>query len=123
MPNSLPSRRLSRKVAAHVARLGSSPFEKYRPTIEELRYNNPTSIARIRHLIADHGRQKLRHELERLWAVFHFQDASVDLRNRDNEFHGVDYINYRTGRLEHAFTGVIQKPSRGTKGQIEAFLQ
>ena len=45
------------------------------------------------------------------------------LRNRDNEFHGAAYTDYRTGKLKHAFTGVVQKPSRGTEGQIEAFVE
>ena len=69
------------------------------------------------------GRKTLRHKLENAWAAFHFQDASVDLRQRDNEFHGVSYVDFKTGKLEHGFTGVVEKPERGAIGQVKAFEQ
>ena len=69
------------------------------------------------------GRAKLRHDLENSWAAFHWQYASVDLRQRDNEFHGASYVDFKSGKLKHAFTGVVEKSKRGAISQIQAFKQ
>ena len=65
----------------------------------------------------------MRNTLENAWVDFRFQDASVDLRQRDNEFHGASYVDFKTGKLIHGFTGVVEKPKRGALGQVEAFQQ
>ena len=61
--------------------------------------------------------------MENAWAACHFQDASVDLRQRDNEFHGASYVAVKTGNLIHGFTVVVEKSRRGAFGQVEAFQQ
>ena len=73
--------------------------------------------------VANMGRKNLRHKLENVWAAFHIQNSSVDLRQRDNEFHGASYVDYWTGDLVNGFTGVVEKPKRGAIGQVEAFQQ
>ena len=121
--NSLPSRRLARKVAEHVHKSFHEPFTAYEPTDSDLRYNNPSTIKRIRSMIAEYGNQQLYRELTQAWACWHSQDGSVDLRQRSNEFHMVAYIDWRTGKLKEGLTKIVEKPCRGAVGQIKAFEQ
>jgi len=120
---SLPQRRLSRKVAAHVSRLESNAFVPYTPKQNDLMYNNPVRIAEIRHEIANHLRNKLRTDLQKAWACYYLQDASVDLKQHDNEFHMACYVDWETGELKNSFCGVVEKHERGAKGQISAFKE
>ena len=113
----------SREMLKPVNMLPDDKFSPYNPSVEDVRYNNRKTISRIRHSIANMGRKNLRNKLENAWATFHFQDASVDLRQRDNEFHGASYVDFKTGKLIHGFTGVVEKPRRGALGQVEAFQQ
>ena len=61
--------------------------------------------------------------LEKAWSVYYCQDASVDLKQTDNEFHCCSYVDFQTGKLKHEFLGAVEKPSRGAKGQVEAFQE
>lgn len=122
--NSLPSRRLARLAAKHAYNTPSHlPLEPFKPSEDTCQYNNPSTIQRMRHKIANQIQEKLRKDLEECWSAFYLQDASVDLKQHDNEFHGVSYVDFKTGKLCNRFLGVVKKTKRGTVGQIDAFLE
>ena len=119
--NSFPCRRLARKVAKHVSENFDQPFTSFRPTERDVRYNSPDVIKRIRSMIADHVNAQLYKDLTQAWASWHSQGGKVDLRQRSNEFHMISFAHRHTGELREELTKIVEKPSRGAAGQIEAF--
>ena len=72
-------------------------------------------------MIANHVNAQLYKDLTQAWACWHLQDGSVDLRQRSNEFHMVSFVHRHTCELREGLTKIVEKPSRGAVGQIEAF--
>ena len=98
--NSLPSRRLARRMAEKVHQNFDGPFQRYQPSEFDLRYNNAETMKRIRSMIAAYGNRQLFNDLKEAWACWHAQDGSIDLRQRSNEFHMVSWFLMLTSKQE-----------------------